>query len=70
MRAHPDQMCPAGAMLDRDQRVNPSEQHGIYVPEVYGQDSLGLGGEKLSPGWCGVPKLATGVVSCGSIDPT
>src|SRR5947209_16478562 len=49
MRAHPDQMCPAGAMLDRDQRVNSSEQHGVDVQEVYGQDSLGLGGEKLSP---------------------
>ena len=25
MRAHPNQMCPAGAMLDRDQRVNPPQ---------------------------------------------
>src|SRR5438270_415165 len=51
MCAHPNQMCPAGAMLDCDQRVDPSEQHGVYVQEVYGQNSLGLSGEELSPGW-------------------
>jgi hypothetical protein len=59
MCGHPDQMCPAGAMLDRDQRVNPSEQHGVDVQEVYGQDGLGLGGEKLSP--AGTPPARRGI---------
>jgi hypothetical protein len=31
MRAHPDQMYPAGAMLDRDQDVDPPEQDGVHV---------------------------------------
>src|SRR5438270_10729634 len=62
MRAHPDQMCPAGAMLDRDQRVNPSEQHGVDVQEVYGQNSLGLGGEKLSPS--GTRPARRGIEAC------
>jgi hypothetical protein len=62
MRAHPDQMCPAKAMLDGDQRVNPSEQHGVDVQEVYGQDSRGLGGEELSPG--GTRPARRGIAAC------
>ncbi len=36
-------------MLDRDQRVDPSEKHGIHVHEVHSNDSLGLGSEELPP---------------------
>ncbi len=50
MRAHPEQMCPAGTMLDRDQRVDPSEHHGVDVHDVHGQDGLRLCGEELAPG--------------------
>ena len=28
MRGHAEQMSPAGAVLDRDQRVDPPENHG------------------------------------------
>jgi hypothetical protein len=42
--------CPAGTVLDRDQRVDPPEEHGIHMHEVHSQNSLGLGGEELSPG--------------------
>ena len=42
MRRHPAQMCPAGTVLDRDQRVDPPEEHGVHVHEIHGQDSLGL----------------------------
>jgi len=41
VRAHPHQMRPAGAMLDCDECVYPSEQHGVHVQEVHGQDGLG-----------------------------
>jgi len=37
-------------MLDRDQRVDPGEKHGVHVHEVHGQDGLRLGGEELAPG--------------------
>jgi hypothetical protein len=33
MRAHPDQICPAGAMRDGDQGVDPGEEHGVHVYE-------------------------------------
>jgi hypothetical protein len=33
-------------MLDRDQGVDPGEEHGIHVHEVHGEDGLGLGGEE------------------------
>jgi hypothetical protein len=38
MRAHADQMYPAGAMLDRDQDADPPERDGVHVQEVHGQD--------------------------------
>jgi hypothetical protein len=38
-------MCPAGTVLDRDQRVDPPEEHSIHTHEVHSQNSLGLGGE-------------------------
>jgi hypothetical protein len=37
-------------MLDRDERVNPPEQHGVYVHKVDCKDGLGLRGEELAPG--------------------
>jgi len=49
MGTHPGQRRPAGAMLDRDQRVDPLEKHGIDVHKVHSEDGLGLGGEKLPP---------------------
>ncbi|HET9258471.1 MAG TPA: hypothetical protein VFO16_25205 [Pseudonocardiaceae bacterium] len=50
VRAHPQQMCPTGAVLDRDQDVDPPEHDGVYVREVHGQDGVGLGSEELAPG--------------------
>ncbi|MCA1703095.1 MAG: hypothetical protein LC808_07425, partial [Actinobacteria bacterium] len=47
VRAHPEQMCSAGVMLDRDQDVDPPERDGVYVQEVHGQDGLGLCREEL-----------------------
>jgi hypothetical protein len=46
----PGQMCPAGTVLDRDQRVNPPETRGVHVHEIHGEDGLGLCGEELAPG--------------------
>ena len=31
VRRHLGQMCPAGTVLDRDQRVDPLEGHGVHV---------------------------------------
>jgi hypothetical protein len=50
MRAHPDQMGPAGTALDRDQRVDPPEKHGVHVQEIHGQHRLSLGSEELALG--------------------
>jgi hypothetical protein len=51
-------------MLDRDQRIDPSEQHGVHVHEIHGQDGLGLRGEELAPGWTRSARsgIDTGVV--------
>jgi hypothetical protein len=32
MRAHSRQVRPAGAMLNRDQGIDPGEEHGVHVP--------------------------------------
>jgi len=50
VRGHAEQVCLAGAVLDRDQRVDPPENHGVHRDEVHGQYGLGLGGEELPPG--------------------
>jgi hypothetical protein len=50
VRRHPDQMSPAGTVLDCDQRVDPGDKHGAHVHEIHGQDGLGLRGEELAPG--------------------
>jgi hypothetical protein len=47
--AHPEQMRPAGAMLDRDQNLDPLEDDGLYLQQVHGQDGPGLRGEDLAP---------------------
>jgi hypothetical protein len=31
VRRHTGQMCPAGTVLDCDQRVDPGEKHGVHV---------------------------------------
>jgi hypothetical protein len=31
-----EQMGPAGAVLDRDQRADPSQHHGVHMDEVHG----------------------------------
>ena len=38
---------PAGAMLDEDQYVQSSQQHGIHVQEVDREDPGGLGVQEL-----------------------
>jgi hypothetical protein len=45
-----EQVCPAGAVLDRDQGVDSPEHHGVHRDEVHGEDGLGLCGEELAPG--------------------
>jgi hypothetical protein len=50
VRAHPEQMCSAGVMLDPDQDVDPPERNGVYVQKVHGEDGLGLCREELAPG--------------------
>jgi hypothetical protein len=40
MRGYAEQVCPAGIVLDRDQRIESSEQHGVHVHEVHRQDRL------------------------------
>jgi hypothetical protein len=50
VRAHPEQMCSAGVMLDPDQDVDPPERNGVYVQKVHGQDGLDLCREELAPG--------------------
>jgi hypothetical protein len=50
MGADPDQMGPAGTVLDGDQGVDPGEKQGVHVQEVHGQHRLSLGGEELAPG--------------------
>jgi len=41
------QMNTAGAVLDDDQRVETTEQHGVHVDEVGGEDAAGLGCQEL-----------------------
>ncbi len=36
VRGYAEQMGPAGAVLDRDQRVDPSQHHGVHMDEVHG----------------------------------
>ena len=36
--------------FDHDERVDPSEEHGVHVHDVHGEDGLGLRGEELAPG--------------------
>lgn len=50
VRADPEQMGPAGIMLDPDQEVDPPKRNGVSVQKVHGEDGLGLGGEELTPG--------------------
>jgi hypothetical protein len=50
VRGHPGQMCPATTVLDRDQRGDPPEKHGVHRHEIHGQDGLRLRGEELAPG--------------------
>jgi len=49
MRGYSHQMCPAGTVLDCDQRIDPSEQHGVHVHQVHRQDSFGLRSEERAP---------------------
>ena len=37
-------------MLDDDQGVDASQQHGVHVDEVDAEDAAGLGGQELLPG--------------------
>jgi hypothetical protein len=48
VRGHSCQRCPATTVLDRDQGVDSSQHHGVYVHEIHGQDGLSLGGEELA----------------------
>jgi len=51
-----DQVNPASAVLDHDQRVDAPRQHGVHVDEVDGDDAAGLGGQKLLPGRAGAAR--------------
>ena len=41
----------AAAVLDHHQDVEATQEDGVDVGEVDGEDRLGLGGEELLPGW-------------------
>ena len=44
------QMHPAAAVLDKHQHIQPSQQDGVCVQEVDGEDPGGLGCQELPPG--------------------
>jgi hypothetical protein len=50
MRGDASQMDVAGSVLDHDQRVEPTEQHGVHVDEAGRDYNAGLGGQELFPG--------------------
>ncbi len=53
MRGDAGQMDAAGFVLDDDQGVEATEQHGVHVDEVGRENAAGLGGEELLPGRAG-----------------
>ena len=53
MRGDTGQVSPAGGVLDHDQRVDATEQHGVHVDEVGGEEAAGLRGQELPPGRAG-----------------
>ncbi len=50
MRGDAGQMDTPGSVLDDNQGVEPTEQHGVHVDEVGREDAAGLGGQELLPG--------------------
>ena len=67
-------MGAAGAVLDDDQGIDATEQHGIHMDEVDGEDAAGLRGQELLPRWaraagCGVdPSGMQDLPHCGAGD--
>ena len=49
MRGDAAQMDTPGAVLNEHQHAQPCQQHRVYVQEVDGQDSRGLGVQELPP---------------------
>ncbi len=52
-------MDAAGAVLDDDQDIEATEQHGVHVNEVDREDAVGLGGQELPPGRTRPPRCGT-----------
>jgi hypothetical protein len=50
VRGEACQVDAAGAVLDDDQGVDASQQHGVHVDELDAEDAAGLGGQELLPG--------------------
>ena len=59
VRGDAGQVGAAGAVLDDDQGIDATQQHGIHMDEVNGEDAAGLRGQELLPRWaraagCGI----------------
>jgi hypothetical protein len=50
VRGYSGQVQLPGAVLDKDQHVQPLEQHGLDHQEIAGDDRMGLSGQELPPG--------------------
>ena len=50
MCGHPAEVHPAGAVLNKNQDVQPVQQHGVHVQEIHREDPGGLGVQELPPG--------------------
>jgi hypothetical protein len=54
MSGDPGEVDAAGAVLDHDEDVEASQEDGVDVGEVDGEDCAGLCGQELSPGRSGL----------------
>jgi hypothetical protein len=61
--------CESCAVLDEDQGLEASEEHGVDVGEVDGEDHVGLRGEGLLPGGMKLP-LALAALALIDTGPT
>ncbi len=59
IRGDAGEMDAAGAVLDDDQDIEATEQHGVHVNEVDREDAVGLGGQELPPGRTRPPRCGT-----------
>jgi hypothetical protein len=55
VRSDTQDVCPAGGVLDDEERVQPVQRDRVEMEQVARDDRLGLRVEELGPGWPGAP---------------